>query len=718
MRLNRLFSLSVALLLVAISLPGRAQAALDPAAPAQVSASIGLGFQPDPLRVPALVIGGGAVDANLLGIGAACSGFVSSAPDIRVTLETPLAFVRMIFIADTVTSDTTLVVRAPDGAFYCNNNAFGLLNPLVDVLEALPGDYAVWVGGFTLSEPVYGSLYLTSNENVRPGSTGIQAPVQTFVPTLDPTRAGMPPVLAGTTMNELSPPVHGQVSLQAGFLPDPVWALAIGGGYIAVSGLDNQPPGASQCAGFVESQPDYRVTWSGPGTRLRFHFVPVASPGASVGNPALVVRAPDGTYACNRDFAPGGYTQPSVEVTPQGGAYDVWVASEDAPGVPILGVLYVTELVTTPETVISPIRTPLDAVVGPDPVATALQTVLFETTSIDPINIPLSPPQIGSPDQDLAALNPGLRAPDTTLICRGFVTLTPTLAINSTAAYPYLRVFFLSEIPDTDAVLVVRTADGRWLCGDDALDTPNPMIDIVGPAALGVVQVWVGTYTPDIPLAGRLVVTRGRADVNDPARVASISGLGAFTQGLIPPPTPMPTLPGNTIVLPTLPPLEVTPLAVQIGFPTATPFGFVEPSLDILDPNAETNFGEVTLDSAIEPHRVNAVAGGDQDATTLGGTDCVGFITSNPDYRVVWNGRATTLRFYFTGMADASLVVMDPLGRVSCNNDAFATVSPALDIPDAPAGAYNIWLGTPTVFGNVSGILHVTEDLNRSLTNP
>jgi hypothetical protein len=709
----------IALLLVCLP-PASAQGGLDIAAPAQIDVPISAGFQPDPLRVPALVIGGGLIDSNLLGVGGACSGFISEAPDVRITLDVPIPYLRLIFIADTVTSDTTLLVRAPDGTVYCNNNAFGLLNPLVDVLEAPPGDYTVWVGGFVQGEPVYGALHLTSNENVRPGSTGILAPVQTFVPTPDPTRAGAPPVIAGTTMNEAAPPVHGQASLQTGFLPDPAWALAIGGGYVAVPALDGLPPGVSECAGFVESQPDYRLTWSGAGTRLRFHFVPSpsrADTAALAGNAALIVRRPDGTYACNRNFAPGGFTEPSVEVTPQTGTYDIWIASEDAPGVPILGVLYMTELVTTPLTVVSAITTPLDAVTGPDPTATAIQTVLFETTSIDPIVIPLTPPQIGSPDQDLTALNSTLRNPDTTPVCRGFVTVTPTVAINSTAAYPYLRMFYISDIPDVDAVLVARTSDGRWFCGDDALDTLNPMIDIVGEAALGVTQIWVGTYTPDIPMAGRLIVTRGRADPLNPTRAAAIAGLNAFTQGMIPPPTPLPTLPGNTVVVPTLPPMQVTPLNVQIGFPTITPPGFIEPSLDILQPEAAPNFGEVALETATEPHRVNAVAGGDLDAAALGG-ECVGYVTANPDYRVIWNGPATTLRFYFTGMADASMVVMDPQGRVSCNDDAFATVSPALDIASAPRGAYNVWLGTPTVFGDVSGILHVTEDLNRSLTNP
>ena len=49
-------------------------------------------------------------------------------------------------------SDTTLAVRGPDGTYFCNDDSSdpaNTLNPAVDVENAAPGDYQVFVGGYS-----------------------------------------------------------------------------------------------------------------------------------------------------------------------------------------------------------------------------------------------------------------------------------------------------------------------------------------------------------------------------------------------------------------------------------------------------------------------------------------------------------------------------------------------------------------------------------------
>jgi hypothetical protein len=704
MRRLRLFPLFlVSALLLPVSLVSAQGIPLDPAGVPDGGSIAYMSSFPDPFRVNTIT-GGGGVDANASNLGEGCVGFINVNPDFRLTLNEPLPLLRFIFIADTITTDTTLVTLAPDGNFYCNNDAVNLLNPMVTIENAGVGDYAVWVGGFTPNTPVFGQLYVTRRADVVPGSTDINAPLVTAVPTsatqVDGVE-GTPAAPAGTALDSTGAPTHGETALQARFLPDPFSTLVIGGGYLSVPNLDGLPADMSECAGYTESAPDFRLNWSGTSTRLRFHFIPATpSVGGAEADAGLIVRAPDGSYACNRDFA-SGYVRPSLEfLTPQEGAYHVWVSSETAPAEPVAGLLYITELATTPETVQQTATTPVNDLVGPDPLGAASNTVTFGADSADPFAVPVSS---FSGDVDLGALNGNLRNPDTTLICAGFVSTAPTLALSLPLDFPYLRVFFTADNETDDPVLVVRMPDGRWYCGDDALGTLDPMVDILGGQAQGVAQVWVGSFTSGSSIPGTLYLTRGGATPLNPT-LPSLTDVSAYD--LSNPPTPDPL----AINL-TTPDAMNAPTAIALtpntsGFPAA-----------VLDPFSATNFGETSLVSATIPHTVSAVAGGDVDAAAMGG-ECVGWVTAQPDYRLTWGGSFSTLRFFFLGDGDATLVILGPDGTLHCNDDSFNTVSPTVDIAAAPAGVYNIWLGSFEPGGSVTGTLYITDDTSHSPVSP
>lgn len=86
---------------------------------------------------------GGTIEAGRLGDG--CAGYVSNAPDVRLNFTggrpLPLTFSA---ISD---ADTMLVVNAPDGRWYCNDDAnAGTHNPSIRFASPLTGRYEIWVG--------------------------------------------------------------------------------------------------------------------------------------------------------------------------------------------------------------------------------------------------------------------------------------------------------------------------------------------------------------------------------------------------------------------------------------------------------------------------------------------------------------------------------------------------------------------------------------------
>ena len=100
------------------------------------------GFTPDP-RVVALRAGGN-VDAQSLS--SSCRGFVTNAPDVRLDY-TAGSFPLIISVS--ADSDTTVIVNAPDGQFYCDDDGgINGLNPSVRFNSPQSGRYEIWVGTY------------------------------------------------------------------------------------------------------------------------------------------------------------------------------------------------------------------------------------------------------------------------------------------------------------------------------------------------------------------------------------------------------------------------------------------------------------------------------------------------------------------------------------------------------------------------------------------
>lgn len=108
-------------------------------------------------------------------------------------------------------------------------------------------------------------------------------------------------------------PNFGQVSLRAGFTPDPYVVNVTAGGSINASRL------GGACVGMISSAPDFRVNYTAGGLALTMRV-------RSQSDVTLVINNPDGSWYCNDDL-PGGTNPGVVYRTPASGGYDIWVGT-------------------------------------------------------------------------------------------------------------------------------------------------------------------------------------------------------------------------------------------------------------------------------------------------------------------------------------------------------------------------------------------------------
>lgn len=117
------------------------------AAPLYGTLNLNAGFMPDP-AVMAVTAGGGtpAYDTNIrTASGGNCYGSINtSAPDVRVQYSGG-SFLRFYVQSST---DTTLLINAPDGTWHCVDDSVGL-NPMIDFAGGPAGQYDVFVGTYS-----------------------------------------------------------------------------------------------------------------------------------------------------------------------------------------------------------------------------------------------------------------------------------------------------------------------------------------------------------------------------------------------------------------------------------------------------------------------------------------------------------------------------------------------------------------------------------------
>lgn len=111
-------------------------------------------FRDDPRTVS--MVAGGSV--SISSVNNSCPGLVSAAPDYEVSYDSdgssPLTF---SFSSNT---DTVLLINAPDGEWYCDDDSDGNLDPAIRFGRARGGIYDVWVGTIN-GQMAQGTLSIT-----------------------------------------------------------------------------------------------------------------------------------------------------------------------------------------------------------------------------------------------------------------------------------------------------------------------------------------------------------------------------------------------------------------------------------------------------------------------------------------------------------------------------------------------------------------------------
>ncbi|MEO8393487.1 MAG: hypothetical protein ABI700_10905, partial [Chloroflexota bacterium] len=114
---------------------------------------------PDPYAIPGSLGGG---DLDIGATNKACPGSYESQPAFGFLLPQPTYFLRVFFVSTDPKADAALIVRMPDGTWYCADDSHNSKQPIVDVIGNLStGGVSIWIGSFDAKDSIPGTLYLT-----------------------------------------------------------------------------------------------------------------------------------------------------------------------------------------------------------------------------------------------------------------------------------------------------------------------------------------------------------------------------------------------------------------------------------------------------------------------------------------------------------------------------------------------------------------------------
>jgi len=95
-----------------------------------------------------------------------------------------------------------------------------------------------------------------------------------------------------------------------------------------------------------------------------------------------------------------------------------------------------------------------------------------------------------------------------------------------------------------------------------------------------------------------------------------------------------------------------------------------------------------------DPVTVSLTAGGNVNTRTSGPAPACGYVAQAPDFRLNWSGGGGTLNIYAVAGAYTTLLINMPNASWRCNDDGGAGNNPLITLSGAPAGQYDIWVGT------------------------
>ncbi|WP_199241114.1 peptidase [Marinicauda salina] len=251
------------------------------------SVELRAGFLPDP-HVRNLTAGGAIRVQDRM---PDCRGYIANAPDYSLHYTAGSA---PLYINVDSDRDTTLIVNGPNAQWYCDDDgADEPLNPLLYWSNPPSGRYDIWVGTY---------------------SSGAGAPATLFISEIgENTRGGQGSGGYAGGVNIGAPAINGDVTLRAGFLPDPFERNVTAGGPLQASSAIS-----SECRGYVTSAPTLELNYDGSG---RLHIYTHGG-----GDTVLAVNRPDGSWTCNDDGGDGLNAGLSFSGSTRG-VYDIYVGT-------------------------------------------------------------------------------------------------------------------------------------------------------------------------------------------------------------------------------------------------------------------------------------------------------------------------------------------------------------------------------------------------------
>ena len=103
----------------------------------------------------------------------------------------------------------------------------------------------------------------------------------------------------------------------------------------------------------------------------------------------------------------------------------------------------------------------------------------------------------------------------------------------------------------------------------------------------------------------------------------------------------------------------------------------------------------VRLDSGFEPdpYIIEANAGGGIRASYDEASGCWGYISLDPDVRLIYDSGSFPLHIWLESSIDTTLVIEGPRGEMHCDDDSGLGMDAYVRFSDPTSGTYNIWIG-------------------------
>lgn len=184
------------------------------------------------------------------------------------------------------------------------------------------GGIAINENGYVIGMPTY--IRLEQRTGGRLGSILSSQVIQTVLTNSDELSdtwdtSGIEAGLAASILDYRNDPNFGEISLSAGFIPDPRVIEIVSGGEVNINDLNLE----QDCIGFTSTAPDLRLFWTGRAEKLLLYFNAINR----TDDATMIVNLPDGTWMCNDDAHPQTFN-PLVRITkPEIGQYDIWIGS-------------------------------------------------------------------------------------------------------------------------------------------------------------------------------------------------------------------------------------------------------------------------------------------------------------------------------------------------------------------------------------------------------